>query len=259
MTLRRSRPRDVTAELTHDGILISWQWPSAGTACAGYDIERVPGTQTVTAYIHPRSGYRAWKTTETGGYYKYTCDERRYQAGFEIYRTSYGYVYRDEAVELLSDSQPYLVGTVINDGLTLSFLDTSGDALVGLRTHHYQVRVLYGADEDFFANDRDFGGRLSAGTWIEREHDAAQPDARSPQNLTVSIPTKQAVADGATLASFSTGTHPHKTDPHPLSPAMSSSAASSPRPGAHGPMRTSTSSAAPTPETSPHGPTPART
>ncbi|WP_420625975.1 hypothetical protein [Candidatus Poriferisodalis sp.] len=179
--------------------MISWQRPERPEwrACASYDIERVPGTQTVTKFKRP-DGLTAWKITETGAYYKYTCTDRRTIDSYEIYRTSFGHVYRDSSIVNLSDSQPHLIGTV--QVLTTSFTDTSRDALVGPRRHIYQVRTLYGADQDVTENDRDFGSRLSEDAHVFRERDAARPDAESPQGLTISIPTKQAVADGTTLA-----------------------------------------------------------
>ena len=193
-------PRNVTAELTDDGILISWQPPQRPEwwACAGYDIERVPGTRSLNKVNHP-SGYSTWEVTETGAYYKYTCVDRRVYDSYEIYRTSFGHVYRDGSIVNLSDSQPYLVGTVVGQGGIFSFTDTSRDALVGPRRHIYQMRTLFDDDIDVFTNDRDFGSRLSEGVHVFREHDAARPDARSPRNLTISIPTKQAVHDGTTL------------------------------------------------------------
>ena len=118
--------------------------------------------------------------------------------GYEIYRTSFGHVHLGGGtVELLSDSQPYLVGTVSGHGNT-AFADTSRDALVGPRRHVYQVRALY-APLDDYVSDHDSGGRLSADAHVFREHDAAQPGERSPRNLTVSIPTKEAVATGTPL------------------------------------------------------------
>ncbi|WP_419553975.1 fibronectin type III domain-containing protein [Candidatus Poriferisodalis sp.] len=214
----RFAPRNVTAELTDDGILISWQQLERPEwwACAEYDIVRVPGPQTSHS---ERVNRRVWAVIDgvgrwfqndymrywveedrTKAYWKYTCVDRRVYDAYEIYRTSFGHVYRNGTVELLSDSQPHLIGTVIGQTGIFSFTDTSRDALVGPRRHIYQMRTLYGTDVDVFENDRDFGSRLSAGTFIERVEDAARPNAESPQDLTVSIPTKQAVADGTTLA-----------------------------------------------------------
>ncbi|WP_419553113.1 fibronectin type III domain-containing protein [Candidatus Poriferisodalis sp.] len=194
-------PRDVVAVLIDDGITVSWQLPADFSACAEYDIERVPGTRAVTSYIRP-DGLKAWKITETGAYYKYTCIDRRENQGFEIYRTSFGHVYRNGTVELLSDSQPYLIGTVFAH--VTRFTDRSRDALVGPRRHIYQIRALYATHGTAVGGDvvidRDFGSRLSPDAFIEREHDAAQPNAQSPRSLTVSIPTKEDVAaNGATL------------------------------------------------------------
>ena len=170
----RFAPCNVTAELTDDGILISWQpleRPEWG-ACASYDVERVPGTQTVTKYKRP-DGLTAWKITETGAYYKYTCVDRRSVDGWEIYRTSFGHVYRDGSIVNLSDSQPYLIGTVIGQSGIYSFTDTSRDALVGPRSHIYQMRTLY-RTVDSLNPDRDFGSRLSEGVHVFRERDAAR-------------------------------------------------------------------------------------
>ena len=85
--------------------------------------------------------------------------------------TSFGHVNRNGAEVLLSDSQPYLIGTVGSSDL--AFTDQSHDALVGPRRHNYQIRALYGLDSNGNP-DHDFGGRLSTNSWIHREHDAAQ-------------------------------------------------------------------------------------
>ena len=220
-------PRGVTASAHDGGIRVRWQSSGQLSACTpiagasifpevgdepdaepafdyhlgGYDIERVPGTQVVEKFTHP-SGYNAWRVTETGASYKYKCVNRAFLVGYEIYRTSFGYVYRDGAVERLSDNQPYRVAYVpISAPGGLVFNDRSSDALVGPLVHNYQVRALYVHEEDITGSSavRDFGSRLSPGTWIEREHDARQPNSDSPQNLAVSIPTKQAVQGGATL------------------------------------------------------------
>ena len=112
-------------------------------------------------------------------------------------------MYRDGAVERLSDNQPSRVAYVpINAPGGLVFHDRSSDALAGPLRHNYQVRALYVHEGDITGSNavRDFGSRLSSGAWIERQHDAARPNSDSPQNLAVSIPTKQAVqGGGATL------------------------------------------------------------
>ena len=197
-TYKHFWPRDVTASLTSDGITLTWRNPNQGAACAEY--ERVPGTRTLKKVTHP-SGYNTWEVTETGGGFR--CIDYREIQGFEIYRTSFGHVHRGGGtVELLSDSQPYLIGTVL--AYTTRFTDRSHDALVGPRRHTYQIRALYATGGNIVGGniviDRDFGSHLSEGAHAFRERDAARPDAQSPRNLTISIPTKQAVHDGATLA-----------------------------------------------------------
>ncbi|WP_423920642.1 fibronectin type III domain-containing protein [Candidatus Poriferisodalis sp.] len=162
-TYEHFQPRDVTAKLTDDGIVISWRWPSQQDACASYDIERVPGTRTLKKVTHP-SGHNTWEVTETGAYYEYTCTDRRNLTGFEIYRTSFGHVHRGGGtVELLSDSQPYS----IDIGRHAAYTDRSRDAVVGPRSHNYQVRALYGSVNSLDP-DRDFGSRLSEGAFIHR-------------------------------------------------------------------------------------------
>ncbi|WP_420444577.1 fibronectin type III domain-containing protein [Candidatus Poriferisodalis sp.] len=171
-TYKHFWPRDVTASLTSDGITLTWRNPNQGAACAEY--ERVPGTRTLKKVTHP-SGYNTWEVTETGGGFR--CIDRREIQGFEIYRTSFGHVHRGGGtVELLSDSQPYLIDTVIAG--TTRFTDRSHDALVGPRRHNYQIRALYATGGNIVGGniviDRDFGSRLSASSWVHREHDAAQ-------------------------------------------------------------------------------------
>ncbi len=189
-------PNDVNATVVSNGMYLTWKRPSQLSACADY--ERVPGTRTLERGIHPKSGYTMWKVVETD---EYACIDRRSISGYEIYRTSFGHVYRDGTVELLSYTEPLLIDTenYHKGDKTYAFLDISGDAKVGLRQHNYQIRALYGLDTDDNP-DHDYGSRLSEGARVFREHDAARPDARSPQNLTISIPTKQAVADGTALA-----------------------------------------------------------
>ncbi|WP_420623725.1 fibronectin type III domain-containing protein [Candidatus Poriferisodalis sp.] len=195
-------PRNVAAELTHDGITISWQQPSELSACADYERVDSGGAQTVLRRRPHPDVPDAWIYEYVPVAPKWECIDDRPLVGFEVYRTSFGHVYRNGSIVNLSDNQPYVVGTtrsqLTRPGGSFVFEDTSRDALVGLRRHNYQVRTLYGLDADS-NHDRDFGSRLSADTWIEREHDAAQPNAQSPQNLATSIPTKDAVSNGATL------------------------------------------------------------
>ena len=193
-------PRNVTAELVFNGIYLTWQPPTELTACASYERVATGGAQTVLrSRPHPDgSGATIYEYVPVPP--KWECADQRTVTGYQIYRTSFEHVYRDGAVVLLSDNQPYVVDTRPHiHGGSYAIFDRSGDAQVGLRRHNYQIRALYGLDADGNP-DRDYGSRLSTDTWIEREHDSAQPDARSPQNLTISIPTKQAIAaNGATL------------------------------------------------------------
>ena len=178
-------PRGVTATAHEDGIRVRWQSSGQLSACtpipgrsilpeeerdefdyhrAGYDIERVPGTQVVEKFTHP-SGYNAWRVTETGAGWKYRCVNRAFLVGYEVYRTSFGPVAR------LSDSQPYRVAYVpINAPGGLVFHDRSSDALAVPRVHNYQVRALYVHERDITGSGavRDFRSRLSRGTWISR-------------------------------------------------------------------------------------------
>ena len=178
-------PRGVTATAHEDGIRVRWQSSGQLSACtpipgrsilpeeerdefdyhrAGYDIERVPGTQVVEKFTHP-SGYNAWRVTETGASWKYRCVNRAFLVGYEVYRTSFGNVGRP------SDSQPYRVAYVpINAPGGLVFDDRSSDALAVPRVHNYQVRALYVHERDITGSGavRDFRSRLSRGTWISR-------------------------------------------------------------------------------------------
>ncbi|WP_423920379.1 hypothetical protein [Candidatus Poriferisodalis sp.] len=160
-------PRSGTTQLTADGITLTWRLPSQLTACASY--KRVGSTPPDFKRITRPDSLTAWVDTTSRPLYK--CADQRTHSGFEIYRTSFGHVNRNGAEVLLSDSQPYLIGTVGSNDL--AFTDQSHDALVGPRRHNYQIRALYGLDSNGNP-DHDFGGRLSASTWIDREHDAAQ-------------------------------------------------------------------------------------
>ncbi|WP_420626053.1 fibronectin type III domain-containing protein [Candidatus Poriferisodalis sp.] len=209
-------PRNFAATLGDDGITLTWDAPEEVEVCLEYDIERVRGTPTVkkesrdSVYVDPNTGisrtttYDVWVVTETGAYWNYSCPDgpnRRALAGYEIYRTSFGHVYdiAADTVRLLSDSGPVLIHThdrsQPNDGTV--FTDESRDARVGPRSHIYQIRSVY---QTSGVLDRNVGSRLSEGVFIHRERDAARRDAESPQGLTISIPTKQAVADSTTLA-----------------------------------------------------------
>ena len=179
-------PRGVTASAHEDGIRVGWQSSGQLSACtpipgrsiypegdeepafdyhrAGYDIERVPGTQVVEKFTHP-SGYNAWRVTETGAGWKYRCVNRAFLVGYEIYRTSFG------NVERLPGNQPYRVAYVpINAPGGLVVHDRSSDALAVPSVHNYQVRALYVHEDDLTGSGavRDFGSRLSPGTWISR-------------------------------------------------------------------------------------------
>ena len=206
-------PRGVTASLRSNGILVSWRPPSELTGCAGYERKATTGSGSVLrSRPHPDgSGARIYEYVPVAPVYQ--CAAERAVTGYEVYRTSFGKIFRDGAVVDFSDNQPYLIGKVDHSGNgTHSYQDTSGDALIGPRRHNYAIRALFGHDTDNNPN-RDYGSRLSPNAWAFRDDDAQRPNAESPQNLRVRIPTKEQVAtDGHRLGAYLSWDPPASSD-----------------------------------------------